>query len=69
MKWHHGHSIGTGVAVGLLLSQHGWTIAVLAFVGGLAVGRGWGLIVSTFRTAARWYAGKASSSSSLRAPW
>lgn len=37
-RWEHGHSLGAGVLGGLLLAQHTWTIAVLAFAGGLVAG-------------------------------
>lgn len=37
-RWSHGHNIGTGVLGGLLLSEHGWTVAVLAFTLGLVAG-------------------------------
>lgn len=38
-RWHHGHSLGAGVLGGLLLAGHPWTVAVAAFLAGLAVGR------------------------------
>lgn len=37
-RWHTGHSLAAGVLGGLLLSQHAWTVAVIAFVLGLVAG-------------------------------
>jgi|GEM_PF-4559611 hypothetical protein len=34
MKWHHGHSLATGVLVGLLVSYRPW----LVFAAGVLVG-------------------------------
>jgi hypothetical protein len=33
-KWHHGHSLGSGVLGGLLLSTHGWLVLALGLVAG-----------------------------------
>ena len=37
-RWHNGHSLGAGVLGGLLLAEHAWTVAVLAFALGLTAG-------------------------------
>lgn len=44
-RWHTGHSLGTGVLGGLLLSRHGWTLVS----GGFAVGLVLGLFASSVR--------------------
>ena len=51
-RWHHGHSIGTGVLLALALSHtHMLWFLSAAFLGGLALGRGWGALAHLFR---RW---------------
>jgi hypothetical protein len=35
-RWHHGHSIGVGVVVGLLLTRAGTLLLVVAGVGTIA---------------------------------
>jgi hypothetical protein len=37
-RWGTGHNLGAGVLGGLLLSHHAWTVALIAFTLGLAVG-------------------------------
>lgn len=36
-RYHHGHSVGLGVLVGLLLTEHPYTLAAVAFTLGAAV--------------------------------
>ncbi len=47
-RWGHGHSLGTGVVVGLLLDHRVWLLAVLFFAAG------W--VLRDFYSAARWTA-------------
>ncbi len=39
-RWHHGHSLATGVLIGLLLERHMLLFLVLAFAAGLGFERG-----------------------------
>lgn len=36
-RYHHGHSLGLGILIGLLLTQHPFALAALAFVAGAAL--------------------------------
>jgi hypothetical protein len=49
-RWHHGHSIGTGVLIGTLLTRHPF----LLFGGGVAVG----VALAYVRQSAAWVADK-----------
>ena len=41
-RWGHGHSIGTGVLLALLVSGHLLEVVTVVFLVGLLVGRAWG---------------------------
>jgi hypothetical protein len=49
-RWHHGHSIGTGLLMGMLLTRHPF----LLFGGGVAVG----VALAYVRQSAAWFAQK-----------
>lgn len=40
-RYHHGHSIGVGVLVGLLLTRHGFALACCSLAIGVLLGRTW----------------------------
>lgn len=40
-RYHHGHSVGLGVLVGLLLTRHGFMLAVVSMLAGVLLGRTW----------------------------
>jgi hypothetical protein len=42
--WGHGHSLGAGALGGLLLASHTWTVGMIMFSVGIAVGLTWRLL-------------------------
>lgn len=40
-RYHHGHSVGLGVLVGLLLTRHGFALACTSLAVGVILGRTW----------------------------
>lgn len=51
-RWNHGHSTGTGVVIGILLTRHSWLLVVLGLVAGF-VARD---LYMAARWVARWFA-------------
>lgn len=43
-QWGHGHSLVFGLGVGLLLAERAFILALVCFLAGLTIGRGWAKI-------------------------
>ncbi len=51
-RWHHGHSTGTGLVIGILLAHHAW----LLVAGGMVAGYVLRDLYMGARWVARWFA-------------